>query len=127
MRRSLKAHGRALEIREKVLGPEHPAVAQTLNNLAVAYQAHGRTEEALRASSRALAINEGDVKLAGLVRDRQDLLAEWQKRDEARTAAASTAPDKRNKQVETENLARIGGLGSRGPQARRRLGDPIGL
>jgi hypothetical protein len=24
MRRSLKAHGRALEIREKVLGPEHP-------------------------------------------------------------------------------------------------------
>jgi hypothetical protein len=70
---------------------------------------------------------KGDVKLASLVRDRQDLLAEWQKRDEARTAAASTAPDKRNKQVETENLARIGGLGSRGPQARRRLGDPIGL
>jgi hypothetical protein len=56
---------------------------------------------------------KSDVKLAGLVRDRQDLLAEWQRRDEARTAEASTAPDKRNKQVETENLARIGVIEAR--------------
>jgi tetratricopeptide (TPR) repeat protein/CHAT domain-containing protein len=56
---------------------------------------------------------KGDVKLASLVRERQDLLAEWQKRDQARTAAASTAPDKRNKQAEAENVARIGAIEAR--------------
>ena len=33
---------RALEIREKALGPEHPSVATSLNNLAELYRAQGR-------------------------------------------------------------------------------------
>ena len=33
---------RALKIREKVLGPEHPDVAHSLNNLAALYHAQGR-------------------------------------------------------------------------------------
>ena len=37
---------RALTIREKALGPEHPDVAQPLNNLALLYYATGRKEEA---------------------------------------------------------------------------------
>jgi CHAT domain-containing protein/Tfp pilus assembly protein PilF len=53
---------------------------------------------------------KGDPKLAPLVRERQDLLAEWQKRDEARTAAASIRPDRRNKAAEAENVARIGAI-----------------
>jgi len=53
---------------------------------------------------------KGDPKLAALVRERQDLLAEWHKRDEARTAAASTALEKRNKEAEAENVARIGAV-----------------
>jgi tetratricopeptide (TPR) repeat protein len=35
---------RALEIREKALGPEHPDVAQSLNNLAGLYHDQGRYE-----------------------------------------------------------------------------------
>jgi tetratricopeptide (TPR) repeat protein/CHAT domain-containing protein len=56
---------------------------------------------------------KGDAKLASLVRERQDRLAEWQKRDAARTVAASTAPDRRNKQVEADNVARIGAIEAR--------------
>ncbi len=33
---------RSLAIREKALGPEHPDVAQSLNNLAVVYVKQGR-------------------------------------------------------------------------------------
>jgi kinesin light chain len=36
----------ALTIREKTLGPEHPAVAATLNNLAVLYGKKNRYKEA---------------------------------------------------------------------------------
>ena len=54
-----------------------------------------------------------DPKLAALVRERQDLLAEWEKRDEARTVAASTAPDKRNKEADAENVRRISTIEAR--------------
>src|SRR5262245_576288 len=37
---------RALAIREKALGPEHPEVGGSLNNLASLYQAQGRYAEA---------------------------------------------------------------------------------
>src|SRR5262249_50644299 len=154
-----KVFGRALAIEEKRLGPEHPDVAQTLNNLgalevgqqnwaeaqhyweSATHILERRTTlgaaglgqplvgkgkaEAVRSSeyfqglvkaawrrsqggaetagemfvkaqwaaaseaSEALAqmavrSAKGDPKLAALVRERQDLLAEWQKRDEAR-------------------------------------------
>jgi tetratricopeptide (TPR) repeat protein len=49
---------RALAIREKVLGPEHPYVATSLNNLAELYRAQGRYAEAQPLYQRALAIRE---------------------------------------------------------------------
>ena len=49
---------RALAIREKVLGPEHPDVATSLNNLAVLYRAQGRYADAEPRYQRALAIRE---------------------------------------------------------------------
>ena len=49
---------RALAIGEKALGPEHPDVATSLNNLAVLYQATGRYAEAEPLYQRALAILE---------------------------------------------------------------------
>jgi tetratricopeptide (TPR) repeat protein len=47
-----------LAIREKVLGPEHPDVAQSLNNLGELYRIQGRYAEAEPLLKRALAIRE---------------------------------------------------------------------
>jgi CHAT domain-containing protein len=47
---------RALAIREKALGPEHPEVATTLDDLAVLYRDQGLFDQALRASARAVEI-----------------------------------------------------------------------
>ena len=49
---------RALAIREKALGSEHPDVAQALNNLAVLYDAQGRYVDAEPLYKRGLAIRE---------------------------------------------------------------------
>ena len=48
----------ALLIREKTLGDSHPAVAATLNNLAVLYGKRGKYKEAEPLCKRALAIRE---------------------------------------------------------------------
>jgi CHAT domain-containing protein len=187
---ALKAYGRALAIREKALGSEHPDVAQTLNNLAVVEVTQRNWADAQHYWERATHILErrtslgatglgqplvgkakseaarsskyfqglvkaawwrrgdqrgaeaanamfvkaqwaaaseaaealaqmavrgakDDPKLATLARERQDLLAEWKRRDEARTAAASTPPEKRNKEAEAENVARISTIEAR--------------
>ncbi|MCH8269351.1 MAG: tetratricopeptide repeat protein, partial [Acidobacteria bacterium] len=49
---------RALEIREKALGPEHPDVAVSLNNLAEMYHTQGKYGEAESLFLRSLAIRE---------------------------------------------------------------------
>ena len=49
---------RSLAIDEKALGSEHPAVATTLNNLALVFDAQGRYGEAEPLYKRALAIWE---------------------------------------------------------------------
>ena len=49
---------RSLAISEKALGPDHPEVAATLNNLAGLYRSQGRYEEAEPLYQRDLAISE---------------------------------------------------------------------
>ena len=56
---------------------------------------------------------KGDPALAALVRDRQDLVGEWQKRDQARSAAVSQAPDKRDRAAEGANVARLAAIDAR--------------
>jgi tetratricopeptide (TPR) repeat protein len=51
-------HKRALAIREKALGPDHPDVANSLNNLARLYQDQHRYADAEPLHKRALAITE---------------------------------------------------------------------
>jgi CHAT domain-containing protein len=46
-------------------------------------------------------------ELAGLVRERQDLVGEWQARDAARNAAVSRPPEKRNLEAEAANARRL--------------------
>merc|ERR1719491_1232535 len=52
---------RALEIREKVLGSDHPDVAKQLNNLALLCQNQGKYEEVEKYYQRALAIYESKL------------------------------------------------------------------
>jgi CHAT domain-containing protein len=56
---------------------------------------------------------KGDPQLATLVRERQDLIAEWQKRDAQRSAARASAPDKRDAQAEAENATRLSAIDGR--------------
>jgi tetratricopeptide (TPR) repeat protein len=53
-----EAYERSLEIDERILGPDHPEVAVTLNNLANTYTVVGEYDEARRLLGRALAIRE---------------------------------------------------------------------
>jgi len=53
---------RALEARERVLGPEHPATLTSVNNLGAVLHALGRSEEALRCFLQAL---EGRERILG--------------------------------------------------------------
>jgi CHAT domain-containing protein/tetratricopeptide (TPR) repeat protein len=55
---------------------------------------------------------KGSPALEALVRQRQDLVAEWQKRDARRNAALALAPGKRDAKTEDENLDRIAFIGS---------------
>ena len=64
---------------------------------------------------------KGDAKLAALVRERQDLVEEWQKRDQARSAAVSQSPDKRDKTAEAANVARLQGMDARITEIDKRL------
>lgn len=57
----------ALAIREKTLGKDHPAVAATLNNLAVLYGKRGKYKEAEPLCKRALEIREKvDMRVCSL-------------------------------------------------------------
>ncbi len=55
----------------------------------------------------------GDPALAALARERQDLVAEWQKRDGLRNAALGQAPDKRDTKAEAENNGRLTSIDAR--------------
>ncbi len=63
----------------------------------------------------------GDVGLSPLVRERQDLVAEWQRRDGARSAAVSQAPDKRDRAPEAANVARLAAIDTRIADIDKRL------
>jgi CHAT domain-containing protein len=56
---------------------------------------------------------KGEAKLAGAVRERQDLVAEWQKRDALRNAALGEASDKRDAKAYDHNLAKLAQLDER--------------
>jgi CHAT domain-containing protein len=61
-----------------------------------------------------------DKALAALVRERQDLVAEWQKRDSVRTAATALPRDKRGK-ADADNAARITAIDARMGEIDRTL------
>ena len=63
----------------------------------------------------------GDLQLALLVRERQDLVDEWQQRAAARSAAVAQPPSKRNKQKEVKSVARLSAIDNRISEIDKRL------
>ena len=51
-----RLHNRSLAIRDKALGPDHPAVAQSLENMATLYRKTDREKAAEELKKRAAAI-----------------------------------------------------------------------
>ena len=64
---------------------------------------------------------KGDPALAALVRERQDLVEEWQRRDAVRSAAVAQAPDKRDRAAEAANVARLAAIDARIADIDKRL------
>jgi CHAT domain-containing protein/tetratricopeptide (TPR) repeat protein len=64
---------------------------------------------------------KGDPKLAALARERQDLVAEWQQRDQLRSAALAQAPGDRRAAAEAENIARLAAIDDRIATIDKRL------
>ncbi len=56
---------------------------------------------------------KGNTELAGIIRERQDLLAEWQARTIIQLAAFSKPPEKRNADAEAANSARLQDIAAR--------------
>lgn len=52
---------RSLDLKEKVLGPDHPDVSDDLNNLGIVYEATGEYAEARKLYERALALREATL------------------------------------------------------------------
>ena len=100
--RARPLYERALAIREKLLGPDHPQTAETLNNLALLLRDEGDHAAARPLLERALAINESTFgpehgatatslnNLALLLRDEGDLAAARPLFERALAAAEKT-------------------------------------
>ncbi len=63
----------------------------------------------------------GNPALALLVRERQDCLAEWQKREGLRNAWLGRAPEKRNAKAEADNQAQLGIIDARVTEIDKQL------
>jgi tetratricopeptide (TPR) repeat protein len=86
----------------------------------VAQWAEG-SEAAASLAQMAVRGAKGNPSLAIVVRERQDLVAEWQKLDAARTSAVSQAPDKRDPVTEAANVARLDAIDARVADIDKRL------
>ena len=79
------------------------------------------SEAAASLSQMATRGAKGDLALSALVRERQDLVEDWQERDAARSAAVAQAPDKRDRAAEAGNAARLAAIDARITDIDKRL------
>src|SRR5262249_55001696 len=79
------------------------------------------SEAAQSLSQMAARAAKDDVGLSTLIRVRQDLVAEWQERYQSRSAAVSQPPEKRDRNAESENVARLDAIDTRIAAIDKRL------
>ena len=86
---------------------EHGADAMHLREMFQAAQWSIASEAAQALAQMAARGAKGDPTLAALVRERQDLVEEWQKRDGAQNASVAQSPEQRDRAAESSNVARL--------------------
>jgi CHAT domain-containing protein/tetratricopeptide (TPR) repeat protein len=64
---------------------------------------------------------KGEIELSRLVRERQDLVEEWQERDAVRSFAVAQAPNQRDGAAEAANVSRLDAIDTRISAIDRRL------
>ena len=110
--------GSAVELKETVLGPEHPDLAASLTNLGAVYVAEGRYADAEAALARALAIQsktlgaEHPLTAGTMMQYARVLRATKRKSEAARMEAQARAIEVRNAQKSfTGYTVDVGALG----------------
>jgi CHAT domain-containing protein/tetratricopeptide (TPR) repeat protein len=84
------------------------------------------SEAAAAITQMAMRGAKGQLQLSHLVRERQDLVAEWQKRDGVRTAAWSKAADTRDSAADAANVTRLAEIDTRLAEIDKRLANEFG-
>ena len=95
------------------LASQGGAEAGSVSEGFVAAQQASASEAASSLAQMAARGAGGNRALGPLVRERQDLVREWQSRDRMRVAHLSLHPDKRNREVEAANVTRLGAVEAR--------------
>ena len=92
--------------------PANPSLADEMFQMA---QWASNSEAAAAAALAQMAARgaASDARLAAIVRERQDLVTEWQKRDMERNAAMSRPPDKRDQLGEAAVATRLDAIDTR--------------
>jgi len=129
---------RALEIREQVLGPDHPRIADTLNALGSIHRSRNALDDALAAQTRALAIRRAalgaghpDIGVAandlGLLEQSRGHLTEATTYLEEALKIAEDARDDLEVALTLNNLGRLAQLRGDLPGAQRHLERALAL
>ncbi len=88
-------------------GTSQPAPPDLIRRMFLKAQWSRQSDAAEAMAQMAARGVKGNTKLAGIIRDRQDLLWEWQARTIIQLAAFSKSPEKRNPEAETANSTRL--------------------
>jgi tetratricopeptide (TPR) repeat protein len=104
------------------IAAEDPSAAAGLSRETFRTAQWAQGSEAARSLAQMAARSAAtDPALAALVRERQDLVVEWQARDVKRNIAVAQAPDKRDRPAEAANTDRMAAIDSRVAEIDKRL------
>jgi CHAT domain-containing protein/Tfp pilus assembly protein PilF len=106
-----------------LVAADEPARTASLSELAFkAAQWHLGSEAAVSVAQMAARAVAGTTEIGNLVRQRQDLIDQWQQRDQLLFAARAQPPDKRDSKAEAVLGAEVGALADRLSAIEVRLG-----
>jgi CHAT domain-containing protein/tetratricopeptide (TPR) repeat protein len=105
----------------RLAGDTRAADGELLREMFEAAQWANNSEAAASLAQMAARGAKDNLTLAAVVRERQDLIEEWQKRDSSRNAAVSRPSDKRDRAAEAGNAARLQAIDTRVAEIDKQL------